>query len=141
MGGALVTDESCVGDRYLYDPVGSVENTMEDMLVALASRYLMPCTCPSFAPNDDRLFRLRQAVEDFQLDGVLYLVLKGCVIYDFELQRVEKLMQELGLPVLRIETDYNPEDVEQLRTRVEAFIEMIQENKQQVGEHENFCRD
>ncbi len=134
MGGALVTDESCVGDRYLYDPVGAVENTMEDMLVALASRYLMPCTCPSFAPNDDRLFRLRQAVEDFQLDGVLYLVLKGCVIYDFELLRVEKLMRELGLPVLRIETDYNPEDVEQLRTRVEAFIEMIQENKQKRGE-------
>jgi benzoyl-CoA reductase/2-hydroxyglutaryl-CoA dehydratase subunit BcrC/BadD/HgdB len=133
MGGALVTDESCVGDRYLYDPVGAVENTMEDMMVALASRYLMPCTCPSFAPNDDRLFRLRQAVEDFQLDGVLYLVLKGCVIYDFELQRVEKLMRELGLPVLRIETDYNPEDVEQLRTRVEAFIEMIQENTQQEG--------
>ena len=129
MGGALVTDESCLGDRYLYDPVGATETTMEDMMVALASRYLMPCTCPCFTPNEDRLFRLRQAVEDFQIEGVFYHVLKGCVIYDFELQRVEKAMEELGVPVLRIETDYNPEDIEQLRTRVEAFIEMIRERK------------
>ncbi|MDD4457146.1 MAG: 2-hydroxyacyl-CoA dehydratase family protein [Syntrophotalea acetylenica] len=129
MGGMLVTDESCIGDRYLYDPVGAVENTMEDMMVALASRYLMPCTCPSFAPNEDRLFRLRQAVTDFRIEGVLYHVLKGCVIYDFELLRVEALMAELGVPVLRIETDYNPEDIEQLRTRVEAFVEMIREKK------------
>jgi benzoyl-CoA reductase/2-hydroxyglutaryl-CoA dehydratase subunit BcrC/BadD/HgdB len=129
MGGALVSDESCLGDRYLYDPVGAVENTLEDMMTALASRYLMPCTCPSFAPNEDRLFRLRQAIEDFRIDGVLYHVLKGCVIYDFELQRVEKLMKERDLPVLRIETDYNPEDIEQLRTRIEAFIEMLGEKK------------
>jgi benzoyl-CoA reductase/2-hydroxyglutaryl-CoA dehydratase subunit BcrC/BadD/HgdB len=98
-------------------------------MVALASRYLMPCTCPSFAPNEDRLFRLRQAVADFRIEGVLYHVLKGCVIYDFELLRVEALMAELGVPVLRIETDYNPEDIEQLRTRVEAFVEMIREKK------------
>jgi benzoyl-CoA reductase/2-hydroxyglutaryl-CoA dehydratase subunit BcrC/BadD/HgdB len=129
MGGMLVTDESCLGDRYLYDPVGAAEATMEDMMVALAARYLMPCTCPSFAPNEDRLFRLRQAVEDFRVEGVLYHVYKGCVIYDFELLRVEKLMAELGVPVLRIETDYNPEDIEQLRTRVEAFVEMIREKK------------
>lgn len=129
MGGALVTDESCIGDRYLYDPVGAVETTMEDMMTALASRYLMPCTCPCFAPNEDRLYRLRQAVEDFRVEGILYHVLKGCVIYDFELQRVEKLMKERDLPVLRIETDYNPEDIEQLRTRVEAFVEMIRDRK------------
>lgn len=133
MGGALVSDESCLGDRYLYDPVGAVETTMEDMMTALAARYLMPCTCPSFSPNEDRLFRLAQTVEDFRIDGVLYHVLKGCVIYDFELQRVERRMAELGVPVLRVETDYNPEDIEQLRTRVEAFVEMLRE-KQTRGE-------
>ena len=31
--------------------------------------------------------------------------------------------------MLRVETDYNPEDVEQLRTRIEAFIEMLKAGK------------
>jgi hypothetical protein len=30
-----------------------------------------------------------------------------------------------------VETDYNPEDVEQLRTRIEAFLEMLKEKKSQ----------
>ena len=34
-------------------------------------------------------------------------------------------MGKLGIPVIRVETDYNEEDVEQLRIRVEAFLELI----------------
>jgi benzoyl-CoA reductase/2-hydroxyglutaryl-CoA dehydratase subunit BcrC/BadD/HgdB len=68
-------------------------------------------------------------VEDYQVDGIIYHVLKGCIIYDFEIHRVERVMKEKGIPLLRVETDYNPEDVEQLRTRIEAFIEMLKEQK------------
>jgi benzoyl-CoA reductase/2-hydroxyglutaryl-CoA dehydratase subunit BcrC/BadD/HgdB len=63
--------------------------------------------------------------EEFKIDGIIYHVLKGCVSYDFELSRVEKTMKERDIPVLRIETDYNPEDIEQLRTRIEAFVEVL----------------
>ena len=31
----------------------------------------------------------------------------------------------MGIPVIRMESDYNEEDVEQLRIRTEAFIELI----------------
>ena len=40
-----------------------------------------------------------------------------------------KIMKEKNIPVLRIETDYSPEDIEQLRTRIEAFIEMLATKK------------
>lgn len=33
----------------------------------------------------------------------------------------------LGIPFMAIESDYSPEDVGQLQTRVEAFLEQIQE--------------
>jgi len=129
MGAVIVTDESCTGDRYLYDPVGITEKSMKDMMTGIAARYLMPCVCPSFAPNDDRLYRLLQMSEEFKINGIIYHVLKGCVSYDFELIRVEKMMKEKDIPVLRIETDYNPEDIEQLRTRIEAFVEMLGSKK------------
>lgn len=133
MGGIVVCDESCAGDRYLYDPVGSTEINLRDQLAAIASRYMAPCVCPSFAPNEDRLTMIRRSVGDFAVDGVLYHVLKGCVIYDFEVRRVEKALQEASVPLLRIETDYNPEDIEQLRTRIEAFMEMLKTKKKTAG--------
>ena len=129
MGAVIVADESCMGSRYLYDPIGIAEKSMTDMMVGIAARYIMPCVCPSFAPNEDRLFRLLQMVEEFRIDGIIYYVLKGCVIYDFELIRVEKIMKEKGIPILRVETDYSPEDIEQIRTRVEAFVEMLERKK------------
>ncbi len=129
MGGVIVTDETCMGDRYLYDPVGVSETSMTEMMRAIAARLIMPCICPSFSPNEDRVYRLLQMIEEFRIDGIIYHVLKGCLIYDFELIRIEKIMKEKDIPVLRVETDYNPEDVEQLRTRIEAFIEMIRAKK------------
>ena len=125
MGAVIVADESCMGSRYLYDPAGITEKSMRNMMAGIAARYLMPCVCPSFAPNEDRLYRLLQMVDEFKISGIIYHVLKGCVIYDFELIRVEKIMKEKNIPVLRIETDYSPEDIEQLRTRIEAFVEML----------------
>ena len=38
---------------------------------------------------------------------------------------VEKALESKNIPVLRIETDYSMEDVGQLKTRVEAFVEML----------------
>ena len=42
-----------------------------------------------------------------------------------EEQRIEKALNKLGIPSLNIETDYSQEDVEQIRTRLEAFLEMV----------------
>lgn len=129
LGAVLVADESCVGERALYDPVGHPERNLRAQLTALAARTLMPCICPSFAPNEDRLVTLRRMVATHRVDGVVYHVLKGCVVYDFEVGRVEAALKELQVPVVRIETDYSPEDVEQLRTRIEAFVEMLIQRK------------
>jgi benzoyl-CoA reductase/2-hydroxyglutaryl-CoA dehydratase subunit BcrC/BadD/HgdB len=74
MGAVIVADESCMGDRSLYDPVGITEKSMKDMMTSIAARYLMPCVCPSFTPNDDRLYRLTQMCAEFKIDGIIYMV-------------------------------------------------------------------
>ncbi|MCY6484615.1 2-hydroxyacyl-CoA dehydratase family protein [Clostridium aestuarii] len=61
--------------------------------------------------------------------GVLFHILKGEVVYDYELLKLEKLFKEKEIPVFRIETDYSPEDKEQLKIRIEAFIEMLRHSK------------
>ena len=36
-----------------------------------------------------------------------------------------RALKEVGVPVLGLETDYTDTDAEQLRTRIGAFIEML----------------
>ena len=109
----------------MYDPVSVVDAGFDGMIRAIADRYVKPCTCPVFADNTQRIFRIRQMVKEYQVQGVVYHVLRGCLVYDYEYPVLEEELDKLGIPVIRMESDYNEEDVEQLRIRMEAFIEMI----------------
>lgn len=125
LGAIVVADETCAGDRMLADPINYRENSLDAMVKGIAMKSILPCSCPTFAYNNDRLFRLKQMVADFKIDGIVYNVLRGCLPYDFEVRNVEKLSEELGIPVIRVETDYNTEDTEQIKIRLEAFTEML----------------
>ena len=124
-GAILAADETCLGERGLWDPAVPVDPSFDGLLRSLANRALRPCPCPTFADNSQRIYRIRQLVKENQIQGVLYHVLRGCLVYDFEYKKLEEEMGRLGVPIIRVETDYNDEDVEQLRIRIEAFIELI----------------
>jgi benzoyl-CoA reductase/2-hydroxyglutaryl-CoA dehydratase subunit BcrC/BadD/HgdB len=123
-GGIIVGDDICTGSKGFWDPMEVPHWTMEDMLLSLADRYLMN-TCACFTPNTARLIRLQGFVKDFNVHGVFYHILQACHIYGVEVRRIENALKSESIPMLTIETDYSQEDVEQIRTRVEAFLEMI----------------
>ena len=125
MGGALVADETCMGERFLYDPLAVCDQSFDGYMRAMAARSIRPCTCPTFLDSSTRNYRLKQLIKEHQVEGIVYHVLRGCLVYDFEYQLVEEEMGKLGIPIIRVETDYNEEDIEQLRIRIEAFVELI----------------
>ncbi|MDY3766249.1 MAG: 2-hydroxyacyl-CoA dehydratase family protein [Lachnospiraceae bacterium] len=125
MGGIVAADETCMGERGMYDPAVPVDDSFDGIVRALANRSIRPCTCPTFARNRQRIYRIRQMIEDFQIQGVVYHVLRGCLVYDFEYRELEEILGTMGIPIIRVESDYNEEDVEQIRIRIEAFIELI----------------
>ena len=125
MGGIVAGDETCMGERGMWDPAVIVDDSFDGMMRALANRALRPCPCPTFADNSQRLFRLKQLIKDNHIQGVIYHVLRGCLVYDFEYKKIEEELGKLDIPVIRLESDYNEEDIEQLRIRIEAFIELI----------------
>ena len=124
-GGCLVAEELCSGHRSLYDVPVADEFTRQDMLNALADRYLLPCTCPCFTPNVDRVQRLFAMIDKFRIAGIVYHVLRNCFVYDMELRRIEQAAASRSVPLLRVESDYSDQDAEQIRTRLEAFVEML----------------
>jgi benzoyl-CoA reductase/2-hydroxyglutaryl-CoA dehydratase subunit BcrC/BadD/HgdB len=126
--GVLVGDELCSSDRILYDPVGVDEWTMDDMINGIAERYLMASTCPCFTSkdgNEDRVNWLLTKVKETKANGVIYYVVRGCMLYAMEYTRVKKALDKIDIPVYYLDTEYTREDVGQLKTRVEAFLEML----------------
>ena len=70
---------------------------------------------------------VRSRMQRMPVDGIVFHVLKGQIEYDFELPKIEQLAAESGVPVIRLETDYQKQDIEQLRIRLEAFSEMLRQ--------------
>ena len=124
-GGIVAGDETCMGERGMWDPAVITDNSFDGMMRALANRSLRPCPCPTFADNSQRIYRLKQLIKENRIQGVIYHVLRGCLVYDFEYKTIEEELGKLDIPVIRLESDYNEEDIEQLRIRIEAFIELI----------------
>lgn len=57
--------------------------------------------------------------------GIIYYLLKGQISEAYEVERMEELAIEQGIPFLCVETDYTMTDSEQMKIRVEAFFEML----------------
>jgi benzoyl-CoA reductase/2-hydroxyglutaryl-CoA dehydratase subunit BcrC/BadD/HgdB len=126
--GIIVADELCSGERILNDPIGVDEWSMDDMLNAMSERYLMASTCPCFTSkdgNEDRINWLLNKVKDWNIQGVVYYVIRGCMLYAMEYSRVKKALDKVNVPVYYLDTEYTREDVGQMKTRVEAFLEML----------------
>jgi len=128
-GALVVGDESCAASRLLHDAIAFGEPGLYDMLPALADRYLKPCTCPCLTPNTDRMRRIAELVRNTGAEGVVYQSFSGCVPYEQENRAVAKQLDEAGVPMLYLETDFSPEDVGQLSTRIEAFLESIKNRR------------
>ncbi len=123
-GGIVVGEETCTGIRYFNDLVDESPDTVDGLIDALASRSLsINCSC--FTPNDDRIQQVIEWVKASRADGVIYYVLQFCHAYNVEYVKMERALREAGIPVLKIESDYGDEDVGQIKTRIEAFMEQI----------------
>lgn len=126
--GLIIADEFCSGDRVFYDPVGVDEGSTGDMVKAVAERYILPCTCPCFTSeegNQDRIDKLQTMITDYKISGVIYHVIRGCHLYAMEYMRLKRLFEKENIPVYYLDTEYSREDSGQMKTRIEAFIEML----------------
>ena len=122
-GAMVVCEESCTGTRFFTELV-KPEKSLDAQIKSIAERY-MNIHCACFTPNDERLDDIVNLTREYQVDGVIHYNLQFCHTYANEAVRVERRLEEAGIPLLRIETDYSDEDTGQLKTRIEAFLEMI----------------
>lgn len=75
--------------------------------------------------SDERLKNLKAQVGVFNAQGVINHTLRYCDPYTFKAGETKDQLKQIGIPMLEIHTEYAGSDFEAIRTRVEAFVEML----------------
>jgi benzoyl-CoA reductase/2-hydroxyglutaryl-CoA dehydratase subunit BcrC/BadD/HgdB len=120
-GGVVVCYENCVGTKTAEN---LVDETAADIVRAISDRYLA-IGCSVMSPNKNRMETIRRLVRDFNADGVVEMTLQACHTYNVETEQVRRLCASINTPFISVETDYSTTDTAQIKTRIEAFIEML----------------
>lgn len=123
-GAVIVGEESCTGVRAFRDLLDTSFNTLDEGYAVLADRH-MKIDCACFTPNTERMDNVVNMAKDQQADGIVHYALQFCTPFTMEAFKIKKAADKVDMPFLKIETDYGKEDVGQLKTRVEAFVEML----------------
>ena len=120
-GGVIVCLDDCSGERANRL---LVDEDADDILRAISDRYLA-VNCSVMTPNDARIDNTAAMARAYRADGVVEVVLQACHTFNVESSRVQRRMEEEGIPYLKLETDYSAGDGGQVGTRLAAFIEML----------------
>lgn len=127
LGGCIVCYEGCSGissRRRLID-----EDRSRDPMVRIAEKYIeVPCAVVS--PNTRRMQQIEDTIDEWKADGYLALTLHSCNPFAIETENVRRVCEKKGIPMIHISTDFTPGDEGQIRTRLQAFVEMIRAKKE-----------
>lgn len=128
-GAHVVMDDLCTGTRFFWEDVPDTN----DPLDGIANRYI-GTHCPrSLKPQagnrqedmENRFGYMKEFISQWQANGVIFYIVRYCDTCELEGPDLREYLNSLKLPVLMIEDDYSTSTIGQLRTRIQAFLEMI----------------
>lgn len=121
-GGAVVWDDFCTGSRYFEGML----NVNEEPITAIAVRYFNRIICPAkHAGLTGRAENILEMVKKSGADGVIFLLLKFCDPNAFDYPYIKDFLDKEGIPCMLFEMEDGLPAEGQLKTRLEAFLEMI----------------
>jgi len=135
-GGAnVVMDDTCVGSRAYFPDV----ELTDDPLDGLAYRYLVELKCPRtfregtigetkkdhLTDMESRFGYIRDYAKEWNVNGVILQSVRYCDIHGYEVPGLKDYLDSVGLPNIYIEHDYSEAALAPLRTRIQAFLEVL----------------
>ncbi len=129
-GAWVVADDLCPGTREFFADVAVTPDPIE----GIAERYLRGIYCSrTFRDRkgsyqeylEQRFGHIGRFARDFAVDGVVLYIYRYCDPYGFDVPAMKSYIESLGLPVLYLEDEYFMSSIARLRTRIQAFLEVI----------------
>ncbi|MFT8889646.1 MAG: 2-hydroxyacyl-CoA dehydratase family protein [Ethanoligenens sp.] len=124
LGGRIVGDDLWSGILPYLD-VDIEENTVGAVAMGYLNRTPHAALPYLDLKTDKRLKKLHDLIGEAKADGVIFHTLRYCDPFSFKAKETKDVLAESGTPLLEIHTEYAGSDYEAIRTRVEAFIEML----------------
>jgi benzoyl-CoA reductase/2-hydroxyglutaryl-CoA dehydratase subunit BcrC/BadD/HgdB len=78
-----------------------------------------------YDPQKKRRFMLKDLAEESGADGVVACIMKFCELEEFDYPLYSKTLESAGIPLLYLEVDNIGRSLEQARTRIQSFAEML----------------
>ena len=130
-GALVVADRYCFGALPGRQEIKLVDG--EDILTQICRHYMKTCQCPRYMSQEKvqgRRDYVKELVEEYHADGVLYEQLKFCEYWGYERALASKIMNDdYGVPSASVDRQYTASASGQLRTRVQAFVESLEIKK------------
>lgn len=120
-GSYVVADTVC---NYTRQYFGLIETTM-DPCRAIARRYLNRPECFRMTNVHNRIQEIVSKAKESRCQGVICYCLKFCDLCQSDIPHLSSILRDEGIPLLIIERESLTEGTEQVRTRIEAFLEML----------------
>ncbi len=126
----LVMDDLSIGSKMYWNDVDEANDPVRSITDRYLGKLRFPTTFVFEGNNYEenlqaRFGYLKNYIRDFNVNGVILFVYKYCDPYGFEVPAMKSYIESAGTPVLYIEDEYNTSSLGRLKTRIEAFIEMI----------------
>ena len=118
-----VVNETCVNNRSVGGVLPSEDLNFDSLMVWYAGELLHQLPCMRMMDHAGR----KQLYQDPSLKGIIYHTVKFCDFYSFEYADIKN---HTDLPILKIESDYTVQSSGQLSTRLEAFAESLNIQKE-----------
>ena len=122
-GSFVAMDDLDTGSRYF---LNCVDLSLGDPILALASRYLNKPESPRMLNWDKQVDRVIDWVREFEIDGVLDMPLMCSFPREYMRLYYSTRLKAAGVPNISVKREYHFANSEQLRTRIGAFIEMLE---------------
>jgi len=129
-GASVVMDELSIGAKMYWEDV----DITPDPVQGIAERYLRKLKIPTtfvgegntYQENlDARFGQIKQHISEFKVNGAILFIYKYCDPYGFEVPAMKSYIESSGAKVLYLEDEYSTSTLARMKTRIEAFLEMI----------------
>ena len=131
----VVMDDILTGSRFFFSDVKLTEDPMD----GLAYRYLVDLKSPRtfkeaalvagkkdyMADLEYRFSYLKDYIKDWNVNGVILESIRYCDIHGYDVPGLKDYLDHLGVPNIYLEHDYSEAALAPLRTRVQAFLEIV----------------
>jgi len=119
-------DDICFSHRNIVNDINIEKARHKDeALRSIAASYLNKPSCFRMADLDNKVSQALSSIREKEIDALIFISLKFCdtTLYFYPFLKEE--LKSMKIPTLFLEIEHNKISVGQIKTRIEAFLEMV----------------